>query len=54
MKKSKQQRYKEIVDDYDTAKSNHLERLASKMLKEDEKYQKLKSKKIKGKFLDKF
>ena len=54
MKKSKKQIHKEIVEDYDKVKSNHLEKLASKMLKEDEKFERLRKKKIKGDFLDKF
>lgn len=44
----------DIVNNYDTIKGKHLEKLASKMLKDDEYFSKLKSKKMKGKFLDKF
>lgn len=44
----------EILNNYDLIKSKHLEKLASKMLQQDEYYNKLKNKKIKGNFLDKF
>ena len=37
-----------------TLKQKHLENLATRLLKEDEKNQKLKSKKIKGNFLKNF
>ncbi|MDB4414447.1 hypothetical protein N9034_00005 [bacterium] len=50
----KSKKHKQILDDYDIQKSNHLEKLASKTLRDDEKYQKLKGKKLKGKFLDNF
>ena len=57
MKKSrniKNKKHNKIVKDYDKQKENHLEKLATKMLKNDEKIQKLKSKQIKGDFLDNF
>ena len=47
-------KHKQILDDYDNQKSKHLEKLASKTLKSDEKYQKLKGKPLKGDFLDNF
>jgi len=50
----KHKKHDKIVRDYDKIKSKHLDRLATKMLKNDEKSEKLKSKQIKGKFLDKF
>ena len=50
----KHKKHDKIVRDYDKIKSKHLDRLATKMLKNDEKSEKLKSKRIKGKFLDKF
>tara|TARA_B110000977_G_scaffold187759_1_gene255199 strand:- start:93 stop:266 length:174 start_codon:yes stop_codon:yes gene_type:complete len=43
-----------IVKDYSKQKSKHLERLANKMLKNDEVSQKLKSHPIKGEFLKEF
>ena len=56
MRKSKSYRKKHdaIVNDYDNQKSKHLDRLASTMLKNDEKADKLKSKKMKGDFLKNF
>ena len=42
MKKSK--KHQDIVEDYDNQKAKHLEKLASKMLDQDEKNQKLKTK----------
>tara|TARA_B110000858_G_C17659257_1_gene406465 strand:- start:442 stop:615 length:174 start_codon:yes stop_codon:yes gene_type:complete len=50
----KRKKHDQIVNDYDKIKSRHLEKLANKMLKDDEKYNKLKSIQIKGKFLDEF
>lgn len=50
----KNKKHKQILDDYDVQKSKHLEKLATKTLRNDEKYQKLKDKKLKGKFLDNF
>ena len=52
MKKNK--KHEEIVRDYDKIKSRHLEKLATKMLKNDEKHEKLKEKNIKGDFLNLF
>ena len=50
----KNKKHNKLVKDYDKQKERHLERLASKMLKDDEKNSLLKSKVIKGDFLDKF
>ncbi len=50
----KRSKHDKIVNDYDKQKEKHLERLASKMLKDEEKTNRLKSKTIKGDFLDKF
>ena len=44
----KHKKHDQIVNDYDKIKSKHLEKLANKMLKDDDKNQKLKSKNIKG------
>lgn len=52
MKKNK--KHQEIINDYDNIKSNHLEKLANKMLENDKKNKILKNKKLKNKFLDKF
>tara|TARA_B100000768_G_C11274653_1_gene375275 strand:- start:1389 stop:1544 length:156 start_codon:yes stop_codon:yes gene_type:complete len=50
----KNKKHSKVVNDYENQKRKHLEKLATKSLKEDEKFQKLKEKKIKGNFLDKF
>ena len=49
----KKKKHQQIVNDYDKIKSRHLEKLADKMLKNDEKAQKLKKYNIKPNFLDK-
>ena len=43
-----------IVNDYDKQKSKHLEKLATKMLKDDDRNEKLKTKEINPKFLNLF
>jgi hypothetical protein len=50
----KNKKHDKIVNDYDKIKSKHLDKLASKMLKDDEKNQKLKEKNINPDFLDLF
>jgi len=50
----KRKKHDQIVNDYDKIKSKHLEKLANKMLKDEEKKSLLKNKVIKGDFLDKF
>ena len=50
----KHKKHDQIVNDYDKIKSRHLEKLANKMLKDEEKRDNLRSKNIKGDFLDKF
>lgn len=50
----KHKNHNKIVKDYDKQKQKHLERLASKMLKDEDKNNKLKSKPIKGDFLNNF
>ena len=47
-------KHKKILDNYDNTKSNHLERLGSKMLKNEEMFRKLKEKKLDPNFLNKF
>ena len=54
IKNIKRKKHDQIVNDYDKIKSKHLEKLANKMLKDEEKNSLLKSKVIKGNFLDKF
>lgn len=50
----KHKNHNKIVRDYDKQKQKHLERLATKMLKDEDKNNKLKSKPVKGDFLDNF
>ena len=56
MKKNKpySKKHSSIVNDYDKQKSRHLDKLATQMLKNDEKASKLKSRPIKGDFLKNF
>jgi|TARA_Y100001972_G_C7607505_1_gene304479 hypothetical protein len=53
-KNLKNKKHNKIVNDYDKQKEKHLEKLATKILKNDEKSEKLKSKQIKGNFLKNF
>jgi hypothetical protein len=53
-KKKKDERHHALLKDYDKAKQDHLEKLTDKLLKEDEKNQKLKEKNINLDFLDLF
>mgnify|MGYP001270536840 CR=1 FL=1 len=50
----KKKKHDKIVNDFEKTKQNHLEKLATKMLKKDDIFQKLKEKKINNKFLDLF
>ena len=50
----KHKKHDKIVKDYDSQKSDHLEKLATKMLKNDERNQKLKEKNISTNFLKLF
>ena len=52
--KSLNKKHHKITRNYDKQKSKHLERLTDKMLKNDEKAQQLKTKKMKGDFLTNF
>lgn len=52
MKRSK--KHQEVVTDYDIIKSKHLDKLATKMLANDEKMSQLKQKEIDPKFLNLF
>jgi hypothetical protein len=50
----KKKKHSKIVRDYDKQKERHLEKLASKLLENDEKLSKLKGKNINTNFLDLF
>jgi hypothetical protein len=50
----KKKRHDSITKDYEKTKSKHLEKLANKMLEDQEKISKLRDKKIDNKFLDLF
>lgn len=47
-------KHDKIVNDYQKIKSKHLDKLADKLLDDEEKFRKLGEKKSKGKFLDLF
>ncbi len=51
---AKNKNHNKLVKDYSKQKSEHLDKLATKMLKNDEKMQKLKDKKINTNFLNLF
>ena len=53
-RKIKRKKHDQIVNDYDKIKSRHLEKLANKILKEEEKRDNLRSKNINGDFWKKF
>jgi len=50
----KNKKHTKIVKDFDKQKEKHLEKLADKMLKDDERNEKLKSKQINADFLKLF
>jgi hypothetical protein len=50
----KNKKHTDITNNYDLIKSKHLEQLATKMLNNDEKMNKLKDKNINTNFLDLF
>ena len=50
----KKRKHDTLVNDYDNQKSKHLEKLATKMLEDQEKLRIFKDKKSDGKFLDLF
>lgn len=50
----KNKKHSKLVKDYGKQKEHHLEKLATKMLKNDEKLQQLKGKEINPKFLNLF
>jgi hypothetical protein len=51
---AKSKKHEELLRDYEAQKARHLEKLASQILKNDEKMQKLKEKKINKNFLKHF
>ena len=51
---AKHKKHEELLRDYEAQKARHLEKLASQILKNDEKMQKLKEKKINKNFLKHF
>ncbi len=50
----KHKKHDKLVKDYEKQKSEHLDKLATRMLKNDEKMQKLKEKNINPNFLNLF
>jgi hypothetical protein len=50
----KSKKHTKLVKDYDKQKQRHLEKLANKMLENDEKFSKLKGKNIDPGFLNLF
>ena len=50
----KKKKHDHIVYDYDKIKSRHLEKLANKILKDEEKRDNLRSKNVNGDFWKKF
>ena len=50
----KHKKHNKLIKDYDKQKSEHLEKLATKMIKNDERNQKLKEKNINTNFLNLF
>jgi hypothetical protein len=54
LKKGKNKKHDDIVNDFKNQKNKHLEKLATKTLAEQEKLSRLKGKEINTKFLDLF
>lgn len=50
----KHKKHNKLIKDYEKQKSEHLDKLATRMLKNDEKMQKLKEKNINPNFLNLF
>ena len=50
----KKRKHDKLVNDYANQKAKHLEKLADRMLEDQEKLSKLRDKKTDGKFLDLF
>jgi len=54
LKRAKHNQHDKLVDDYETQKNKHLEKLATKMLDKQDKIRILREKKIDKGFLDLF
>ena len=54
LKKGKNKKHDDVVNDFDSQKQKHLEKLATKMLEGQDKIDKLKEKNIKTDFLKLF
>tara|TARA_B100000927_G_scaffold173253_1_gene139640 strand:- start:271 stop:453 length:183 start_codon:yes stop_codon:yes gene_type:complete len=54
IKPIKKKKHDKIVNDFEKSKQKHLENFATKVLKRDEIFSKLKEKKINSNFLDLF
>jgi len=54
LKKKKHRKHNKLVNDYENQKNKHLEKLATKTLDKQEKFSKLREKKIDKGFLDLF
>ena len=50
----KKRKHDKLVNDYDSQKSKHLEKLADRMLEDQDKLSKLREKRIDDSFLDLF
>ncbi len=50
----KRKKHDQIVNDYENQKKKHLERLANKILKDEERRDNLRAKKVKGDWWNKF
>ena len=50
----KKRKHDKLVNDYDSQKSKHLEKLADKILEDQEKLSKLNNKTSNGKFIDRY
>jgi len=54
LRKKRKSKHEKLVNDYEKQKQNHLEKLASKSLEEQEKLSKLREKNVNKDFLDLF
>ena len=54
IKNIKMKKHDKIVNDYDKIKSKHLEKIANKILKDEERRDNLRAKNINGDFWNKF
>ena len=53
-KNIKRKKHDQIINDYEKIKRRHLEKLANKILKDDERRDNLRSKNVNGDFWNKF